>query len=167
MCCSHTRYRAYVYNTGPYSPAARRHLALRGGRSLPRLRGKEGEVVVTDDTKYRHGTRPRGYRLAVWVTEEERDLLTDRAAEAGMSTSAYLRAAGLNHPVRSVYDLHAVRDMAKVNGDLGRVAGLLKLWLADYRGWGATPAEVEKMMVDFRALQAELSTVMGRALRDR
>lgn len=105
--------------------------------------------------------------MAVWVTDDERDELADRAAQAGMSASAYLRAAGLNHKIRSVYDLTAVADLGKVNGDLGRVAGLLKLWLADHRGFGAKPAEVEKMMNEFRALQAELSAVMGRALRDR
>lgn len=123
--------------------------------------------MVTDGTKWRHGTRPRGNRVAVWVTDDERDELADRAAQAGMSASAYLRAAGLNHKIRSVYDLTAVADLGKVNGDLGRVAGLLKLWLADHRGFGAKPAEVEKMMNEFRALQAELSAVMGRALRDR
>jgi hypothetical protein len=103
----------------------------------------------------------------VWVTEGELAELADRADQAGMSRSAYLRTAGLNHKIRSVYDLQAVGDMGKVNGDLGRIAGLLKLWLADHRGFGAKPAEVEKMMRDFRALQAELSAVMGRALRNR
>ena len=32
----------------------------------------------------------------------------------------------MNTPVRSVVDLTSVGDLAKVNGDLGRVAGLLK-----------------------------------------
>lgn len=103
----------------------------------------------------------------MWVTEGELAELADRADQAGMSRSAYLRTAGLNHKIRSVYDLRAVSDMGKVNGDLGRIAGLLKLWLADHRGFGAKPAEVEKMMLDFRALQAELSAIMGRALRNR
>lgn len=118
-------------------------------------------------TKTGRGTRPRGTRIDVWVTEGELAELADRADQAGMSRSAYLRTAGLNHKIRSVYDLRAVSDMGKVNGDLGRIAGLLKLWLADHRGFGAKPAEVEKMMLDFRALQAELSAIMGRALRNR
>lgn len=110
-------------------------------------------------------TRPRGKPIKVWVTDEERALIADRAQQSGMSLSAYLRAAGLNHPIKSVYDLRAVRDMSKVNGDLGRVAGLLKLWLADWRGHGAKPSDVEKMMNDFRGLQSELARIMGRALR--
>ncbi|MDT9146284.1 hypothetical protein RSW78_27030, partial [Escherichia coli] len=63
--------------------------------------------------------------------------------------------------IRSVYDLMAVADLGKVNGDLGRVAGLLKLWLADHRGFGAKPADVEAMMNDFRELQARLPLSWG------
>ncbi|WP_442963648.1 hypothetical protein [Pseudomonas sp. MF6784] len=42
----------------------------------------------------------------------------------------------MNTPIRSVVDLAAVADLAKVNGDFGRVAGLLKFWLAERRGQG-------------------------------
>jgi len=55
--------------------------------------------------------------------------------------------------------------LGKVNGDLGRVAGLLKLWLAEKRGQGAHPVAVERLMADFRALQTELSAIMRRALK--
>ena len=122
--------------------------------------------MAGESTK-RMNTRPRATAIKVWVEEAERSAIAARASEAGMSHSAFLRATGLNHPIRSVYDLRAVADLGKVNGDLGRVAGLLKLWLADHRGFGAKPDEVENMMKQFRELQAELSDVMGRALRDR
>ncbi|MCV5003580.1 CopG family transcriptional regulator, partial [Escherichia coli] len=89
--------------------------------------------------------------------------MADRAAQAGLSLSAYLLAAGLNHPIRSVLDLRAVAELGKVNGDLGRVAGLLKLWLAEKRGQGARPVDVEAMMNEFRALQTELHAIMTRA----
>ncbi|WP_336967651.1 plasmid mobilization protein [Sphingobium aromaticiconvertens] len=119
---------------------------------------------MSDSTK-KENTRPRGTPVKVWATDEERAEIAARATQTGMSQSAYLRAAGLNHPVRSVYDLKAVADLGRVNGDLGRVAGLLKLWLADWRGFGAKPAEVEKMMNEFRELQTELSATMRRALK--
>lgn len=61
------------------------------------------------------------------MTPDERAEIAPRAAQSGMSLSAYMRAAWLNHPVRSVLDLKAVADLVRVNGDLGRVAGLLKL----------------------------------------
>ena len=71
-----------------------------------------------------------------------------------------MRAAGLNHPVRSVLDLKAVAD-------LGRVAGLLKLWLAEKRGQGASPVDVEALMKDLWALQTEMRQIMWRAVRGR
>ncbi len=57
--------------------------------------------------------------------------------------------------------MEAVRQLAKVNGDLGRVAGLLKLWLAEKRGQGARPIDVEAMMMDFRAIQEDMRALMG------
>ncbi len=67
--------------------------------------------------------------------------------------------------VRSVLDLKAVADLVRVNGDLGRVAGLLKLWLAEKRGQGASPVDVEALMRRFQALQTELHQIIGRAVR--
>lgn len=72
--------------------------------------------------------RPRGTPIKVWVTDDERAALVARADQAGMSQSAFLRAAGLNHPIRSVYDLKAVGDMVRVQGELGRIAGVLREW---------------------------------------
>ncbi|MNF18558.1 hypothetical protein D3C80_2227120 [compost metagenome] len=58
----------------------------------------------------------------------------------------------MNTPIRSVVDLTAVADLAKVNGDLGRVAGLLKLWLSENRSQGANAVDVELVMMEFREL---------------
>ncbi len=88
--------------------------------------------------------------------------LAERADQAGLSNAAFLRAVGLNLPIGSRADLEAVRQLAKVNGDLGRVAGLLKLWLAEKRGQGARPIDVEAMMMDFRAIQEDMRALMGR-----
>lgn len=124
-----------------------------------------GEDDSTQGRSSGRGTRPRGGRIEVWVTPDEKAEIADRAAQSGMSLSEYMRAAGLNHPVRSVLDLRAVAELGKVNGDLGRVAGLLKLWLAEKRGQGARPTDVEAMMRDFRKLQDELTGVMARTIK--
>lgn len=106
------------------------------------------------DTKGKATPRRRGKPIEVWVTDDEKVAITERAEEAGMSRSGYLRALGLNTPIHSVVDLKAVADLGKINGDLGRVAGLLKLWLAEKNGQGTSSVEVERMMVEFRELQA-------------
>lgn len=144
------------------------------GRCRDRGITHDQEACLTDETtttgtapKKVRGGRPRGRRIEVWVTPDEEASIADLAAQAGMSKSAYLRAVGLNQPVRSVLDLTAVADLAKVNGDLGRVAGLLKLWLAERRGEGARPVDVQAMMRDFRQLQGQVLELMGRVLRDR
>lgn len=103
--------------------------------------------------------------IKVWVSADERAAIQERAQQTGMSLSAYLLAVGLNTPIRSVVDLTAVGDLAKVNGDLGRVAGLLKLWLAEKRGQGARPVDVETMMNDFRRLQGEVLAIMSRVVK--
>ncbi|HHM6473271.1 TPA: CopG family transcriptional regulator [Pseudomonas aeruginosa] len=118
---------------------------------------------MTDDTKKEAGRRGRTMRFR--VTADEGQEIEARAARAGLTPSAYLRAAALNHPIRSIYDLDAADQLMKVNGDLGRVAGLLKLWLAEKPGQGASRHDVNRMMADFRALQSQLSTLVGRALK--
>ena len=99
------------------------------------------------------------------MNNDEKAELADRAAQSGLSLSAYMKAAGLNAPIRARADLSAVADLVRVNGDLGRVAGLLKLWLAEKRGQGARPVDVEAMMKDFRALQDEVRSIMIRVDR--
>lgn len=122
---------------------------------------------MTEGTKRKTPPRRRGKPIEVWVTDEEKATITERAEEAGMSRSGYLRALGLNTPIRSVVDLTAVADLAKVNADLGRVAGLLKLWLAEKRGQGARAVDVEAMMREFRELQREIMAIMSKVVYER
>lgn len=116
---------------------------------------------MTDDTKRKAAPRRRGKPIEVWVTDEEKVAIAKRAGEAGMSRSGYLRALGLNTSIYSVVDLKAVADLVKINGDLGRVAGLLKLWLSEKNGQGASSVEIERMMIDFRGLQAGIREKMS------
>lgn len=111
--------------------------------------------------------RRRGKPIEVWVNDEEKAQINARAEQSGLSRSGYLRAVGLNYPIRSVLDLAAVADLAKVNGDLGRIAGLLKLWLTEKRGQGARAVDVDSMMVEFRELQGEVRSIMSKVVYDR
>ncbi len=45
--------------------------------------------------------------------------------------SAYLRMLGLGYQPKSLVDNDRVIELAKINGDLGRLGGLLKLWLTN------------------------------------
>lgn len=111
------------------------------------------------DTKTEGLNRDRTLRFRVNAVEEAE--IESRARNAGLSLSALLRAGALHHPIRSLVDLRAVADLCKINGDLGRVAGLLKLWLAEKNGQGASAVEVERMMIEFRELQAGIREKMS------
>ncbi len=67
--------------------------------------------------------------LKVRPLPDERVLLEANAAAANLPLSAYLLAAGLGATIKSVIDLEQVAVLAKTNADLGRLGGLLKLWL--------------------------------------
>lgn len=127
---------------------------------------------MVNDNENEPAPKPDGARrklppIKVWVTPDERAEIEARANQTGMSRSAYLRAAGLNHPVKSKVDNEAVRELLHVAADMGRIAGLLKLWLAEKRGVGAPALDVDQMMGDFRKLQAELRAQAGELLYDR
>jgi hypothetical protein len=119
------------------------------------------ERIVEADVPTRE-VRDRQRPLKVWVTTTERTEIEQRAAGAGLSVSAYLRASGMNHPLRSVYDLAAVEELAKVGADLGRLGGLLKLWLATKRGEGAPALDIDRLLTETRELQQKMLKVMGR-----
>lgn len=106
--------------------------------------------------------RDRNRPLKVYVTPEERQAVEGRAAEAGLSTSAYLLATGLNHRLTPAYDYQVVQQLAKVSGDLGRLGGLLKLWLAEKRGQGAPAMAVDQVLKETRELQQQMLKLMSR-----
>src|SRR5580704_12590128 len=92
-------------------------------------------------------TAPRGKRpLYVWVTPEERAEIERLAASAGLAVAVYLRTLGLAYEPKSVLDAERVGDLLKACGDLGRLGGLLKLWLVEKPGQGAPVADVRRLL---------------------
>jgi hypothetical protein len=106
--------------------------------------------------------RDRTRSLRVVVSANERADIEARARAARLSVSAYLRAAGLGHPIKSVLDHAAVADLAKVNGDQGPLGGLLKLWLMDRPEKGAAETEVRRLLEWIGELQSRLVEIVGR-----
>jgi hypothetical protein len=69
--------------------------------------------------------------LRVPVRPDEEVVIKKMAASTGLSIAAYLRNLGLCYQVRGILDNKRVEELARINGDLGRLGGLLKLWLTD------------------------------------
>ena len=70
-------------------------------------------------------------QLRVPVLPLEEATIKQMAASAGLPVAAYLRNVGLGYQVRGILDNKRVEELARINGDLGRLGGLLKLWLTD------------------------------------
>ena len=76
-------------------------------------------------------TLKRTKHLRVPVLPEEAQIIKSQSATAGLSIAAYLRAVGLGYEIKGVVDHQQVEVLARINGDLGRLGGLLKLWLTN------------------------------------
>jgi hypothetical protein len=110
----------------------------------------------------RRPARDRINHLQVVVDSRERQLIKVRAKAAGLSVSAYLRNTGLGHPIKSVLDYEAAMELAKLNGDQGRLGGLLKLWLVDRPGRGVPEIDVRRLLERIGDLQGRLADVVSR-----
>jgi len=71
------------------------------------------------------------FHLRVPVLPGEAEQIKHNAQAAGRTVAAYLRSVGLGYEVRGILDNRRVEELARINGDLGRLGGLLKLWLTD------------------------------------
>ena len=119
------------------------------------------------------GRRRRRDRLVKFrATAEEVEANASQARTVGMNVGAYLRAVGAGYQPRAVVDQDRVDAMLKVNGDLGRLGGLLKLWLSDDaklnqfdRGQVRQAILAALRRIDEN--QGSLREVIRRALRDR
>ncbi|MFI3246283.1 MAG: conjugal transfer protein TraJ [Ferrimonas sp.] len=67
--------------------------------------------------------------IKVYANSTQKELIKLNAKACGISSSNYLLSLGLGNVPQSNLDTNAVLDLMKVNGDLGRLGGLLKLWL--------------------------------------
>jgi hypothetical protein len=76
-------------------------------------------------------TRKDSPAVKVYCLPDERTQLQANAAAARMSVSNYMLHVGLGYGVRGVQDHRYVEELIRVNGDLGRLGGLFKLWLTN------------------------------------
>lgn len=76
-------------------------------------------------------TRKNSPPIKVYCLPEERDIIQAQASASGLSLSTYLLKVGQGYKIKGILDHKRVDDMAKINADLGRLGGLLKLWLTN------------------------------------
>ena len=100
--------------------------------------------------------------IKVYCLPEERQMIASLAAATGLSLSAYLLAVGQGYLVSSRVDREQVRELALINGDLGRLGGLLKLWLTDeVRAMRHGVNDIRGLLHKIEARQEQMGALMA------
>ena len=105
-------------------------------------------------------TRKESTPIKVWVTPEEKTAIAAKADAHSLSASSYLRRLGPALPIESTIDQRAILDLVKINADLGRFGGLIKMWLttnADFESAQGLQHKLENTLTDVRLLQKKMS----------
>jgi hypothetical protein len=113
-------------------------------------------------------TRKESPPIKVYCLPEERVQIEANAKAAGMSLSAFLLTVGQGYKVTGIVDFEQVRELARINGDLGRLGGLLKLWLTnDRRTVQFGESTIRALLSRIESTQDEMGQVMKSVVRPR
>lgn len=67
--------------------------------------------------------------IGVKVNPAEYELIHAKSEQFGLLAPEFLRSVAMNYPIRSTVDQQATARLLRANADLGRLGGLLKMWL--------------------------------------
>ncbi|WJG22285.1 conjugal transfer transcriptional regulator TraJ [Vibrio furnissii] len=113
-------------------------------------------------------TRKNSPPIKVYCLPEERELIESLSVQAGLSISTYLREVGQGYRIQGITDVEQVRELVRVNGDLGRLGGLLKLWLSnDAKIANVGVNTILAVLNRIEATQDQMSSLMESILRPR
>jgi hypothetical protein len=92
--------------------------------------------------------KKRTKMLRSYITEEEYTIIVENSQRSGLTLSSFIRRMCLGMNVPSREDAQARRELCKINGDLGRLGGLLKIAITDENRAAIRPLlkEIEKKM---------------------
>ena len=121
----------------------------------------EPATTVLGSDMQKKPSRQRVKQLQVPVLATEAETIKSNAAKFGLPVAAYLRTLGLNHQPKTILDSNAVIELAKVNGDLGRLGGLLKMFLTNDEkvkllGKEQTALKIDALLGEIQSTQALL-----------
>ena len=110
-------------------------------------------------------TRKGSPPVKVYCLPEEHAELRALAKAANKTLSTYLLNVGLGYEIKSILDNRRVEELARINGDLGRLGGLLKLWLTnDARTAEFGEATIRALLSKIEATQDQMHGIMREVL---
>lgn len=110
-------------------------------------------------------TRKNSPPVKVYCLPDERAQLQANAWAARKPLSTYLLKVGLGYHVPNVADRCRADELLRINADLGRLGGLLKLWLTnDERTAPFGASTIWALLEKIEAAQAEVVAVVREVL---
>jgi hypothetical protein len=110
-------------------------------------------------------TRKNTPPIKVYCLPHERDEIKALAAASGKTASRYLLAVGMGYRPKNILDHRCVEELAKINGDLGRLGGLLKLWITnDERTAGFGEPTIRALLSKITEAQSSMHEVMRKVV---
>jgi hypothetical protein len=88
------------------------------------------DTVNGDDAPPVRRARSRGGKnIILRVFPEEHDNIAERAAEAGLSVSEFIRRIALGYKTQSRFDYDVIEHLIKIHTDMNRLGNLFKMSL--------------------------------------
>lgn len=84
-----------------------------------------------DQQKKPKATRRDSTRITLYLLPEEKKFIDENAARLNLSSNEFIRASIRGQRFPSHIDQESIRELIKLRADLGRLGGLLKLWLTN------------------------------------
>lgn len=94
-----------------------------------------------------------------YLSDDEYMEIITKAKQTGLSVSEFMKRICMGYTVKSVVDQQAIREVARVGGNLGRLGGLLKMWLTNDDEY---VLDVRELLELIKERQAELREVVTR-----
>lgn len=85
----------------------------------------------------------RNKRAEIRFSEEEYDIIKDKASRHGLTISSFLRNLALNYPLKNITDVQSANKLFLSLGELRKVGGLLKLLLEEAKKNGDTELRIK------------------------
>lgn len=95
--------------------------------------------------------------IGVKCTPDEYKIISEKATFCAVKNATYMRNLALNYPVKSKVDTLAFLELGECRADLGRLGGLLKMWISNKdRRAGLDEIDVKSLYKEIEAKQEEL-----------
>lgn len=106
--------------------------------------------------------------IKVYCLPEERAAIEENARDTGLPTGVFLRVVGQGYRVTGIVDNERMAELTQISGDLGRLGGLLKMWLSDdarMKPFGED--HIRALLSKIDSLRGEMKTVVKEVIKKR